>query len=315
MLYFQLFILLAQCFLVNSRIHTKEEGAVMSGAIKSKELILPVYGYTDYAKYLYDYYQNRKSSSRGYSYRIFARDAGFASPNILKLVIDGQRKIGTGSVDKFIRGLGLNGAMADYFRILVRLKDVKMLEENKKLLQELTRLTPHQKRRFLNPESVEFLSHWLYPVLREMVELKSFSDDPHWIARRLVGRATLSEISKALHFLKKNGFVSKDDKGSYRVHDAMVLSSDEVKSLAVRQFHQVTLQQSGDMLEDLDIHEREFGSLIFKLPDHAMSELKQKLKSFRHDLHTWALEQESNEITQVVQVNFQMYPQMRKAKL
>ncbi|MFW7380959.1 MAG: TIGR02147 family protein [Oligoflexus sp.] len=286
----------------------------MSDSDKSRDTKLSIYGYTDYSKYLLDYYEQRKTSHRGYSYRIFSRDAGFSSPNILKLVIDGQRKIGPASVDKFIQGLGLSGPMAEYFRVLVQLKDAKHVEDKKRLLQVLTRLTPHQKRRFLNPESIEFLSHWLYPVLREMVELRSFSDDPHWIARRLVGRTTVAEISKALNFLKKHGFVRKGGDGLYHVQDAMVLSSDEVKSLAVRQFHQVILQQSKEMLEDLDMQDREYGSLIIKLPDHALDELKQKLKSFRSELHRWALEQEDLERSQVVQVNFQMYPQMRRAK-
>lgn len=281
---------------------------------KRSDTVLSVYGYTDYTKYLRDFYKSRKSGRRGYSYRMFSRDAGFASPNILKLVMEGQRKIGKASIEKFIKGLGLQGTMAEYFRTLVQLQHAASVEEKRQLMQVLIRLTPHHKKRFLNPASLEYLSHWIYPVLREMVGLQSFSDDPHWIARRLIGRVSVAEISKALQFLKKNGFIVKGEDGLYRLQDAMVLSSDEVRSLAVRQFHQVILQQSREMLEDLDMTEREFGSLIIKLPEQSLDELKHKLKAFRKELHAWALEQQADTINQIVQINFQMYPQMRKAR-
>jgi len=42
---------------------------------------LSVYGYTDYRAYLRNFYDMRKESERGYSYRAFSKAAGFSSPN------------------------------------------------------------------------------------------------------------------------------------------------------------------------------------------------------------------------------------------
>jgi hypothetical protein len=49
------------------------------------------------------------------------------------------------------------------------------------------------------------------------------------------------------------------------------------------------------------------------MPEHRLDELKQRLKSFRSELHEWAVqaaEQDPGEL--VIQVNFQMYPQTKK---
>ena len=89
-----------------------------------------------------------------------------------------------------------------------------------------------------------------------------------------------------------------------------------MKSFAIRQYHRAILGQAQDALEDLDLSEREFGALIVSLPEGAITELKGKLKTFRKEVHEWALKQShsiQDREAQVVQFNFQMFPQSRKA--
>ena len=280
--------------------------------MSESDKILAIYGYTDYRAYLRDFYAFRKDGQRGYSYRAFSKSAGFTSPNFLKLVIDGERNIGPEALPKFLKALGLKGPMAEYFTALVRLNQAKSDDEKEACLQVLQKLTPQAKRRDLNVESQRYMSHWLYPVIREMVSLKDFRDDPYWIARRLNGRATTSEIGQALQFLMKEGFIERVD-GRFVAKDNMVLSSDEIRSLAIRQYHRQMLEQAKESLESLPLEEREFGALTFVLPEAALEELKYKMKLFRRELHTWAMQvsaERDGEI--VVQVNAQMYPHTKK---
>ena len=280
---------------------------------KDSTKVLSIFGHTDYRAYLKAYYQFRKDGQRGYSFRMFSKMGGFASPNILKLVIDGERNLSPESVEKFIQALSLAGAMADYFRALVRMNQAKTDAEKTRNYEELIRLIPHAKRRDLNPDTVEYLSHWLYPVLREMVLIAGFEDDPYWIARRLTGRATVKEITQAMQFLVAKGFITKCDDGTYSAKDNMVLSSDEVRSLAICRYHRGMLEQAKESLEDLPMEEREFGALTFLLPQQNVDELKYKIKQFRKDLHTWAMQAGSDAASDsVVQVNFQMYPQTKR---
>ena len=175
-------------------------------------------------------------------------------------------------------------------------------------------LIPASKRRDLNTNEHDYLSHWLCPVIREMVTLPNFKDDPYWISRRINGQVKVSEIQNVLNFLKDEGFVKKTDDG-YEAVDNMVFSSDEVISLAIRNYHREMLGQAKHSLESLAIDEREFGAIIFSLPDSAMGELKRRIKKFRDEVHEWAC----NSIVEkpgdrVMQLNIQMYPHTKKVE-
>ncbi len=271
-----------------------------------------IYGYTNYRLFLADFYQFRKQSKRGYSFRQFSQAAGFSAPNVLKLVIDGQRNISGPSLEKFIQALSLSAGPAEYFRCLVQMNQADSDEERSAFYEKLRRLTPSSRRYELESDAVEYLSHWIYPILREMALLDGFRDDPYWIQRRLTGRIELKEIVSALNFLKKKGFIYKREDGQFEVKDDIIISSDEVKSLAVRTFHRRVLERAIEALEDLPIDQREYGALIFQLPEHAMPELKSKLKNFRKELHQWALEQgHPDKDKAVVQLNLQMFPQTK----
>jgi uncharacterized protein (TIGR02147 family) len=279
----------------------------------TRDATLSIYGYTDYRAYLGDFYEFKKQSSRGYSYRSFSKAAEFASPNYLKLVIDGQRNISPEAIEKFIKALRLSGPMAEYFRALVKMNQAKSDEEKEQWFLELKKLTPHAKKRLLNLEEHQYLSHWLYPVLREMIELDGFNDDPYWIARRIQGKATVQEITAALQFLLVEGFITKDTSGKYAAKDNMVITSDEIKNLAIRNYHRQMLAQAKDTLETLAMEEREFGALTIALPEHAVEELKFRLKTFRQETHQWAMQAAEKAAHDVVmQINFQMYPHTRR---
>ncbi len=273
-----------------------------------------IFNYNNYRMFLADYYHFKKKSSSSFSYRQFSKKCGFKSPNFLKLVIDGQRNLSIDSIEKFVITLKLQTNEAEFFRTLVQFNQEKRDSEKQVLFKKLQSLAPYQNKRNIDVASFEYLSHWLYPVLREMVLLPDFRDDPYWIARRLSGRTSCKEIQHCLQFLIRHGFIIKNQQGQYECAERIVTSSDEVKSLAIREYHRKALRQGCEMIEDLDLLEREFGALIFSLPTEKIEELKKRLKNFRHEIHQWAIEQESKDDLQVVQFNLQMFPQTKRAK-
>ena len=277
-----------------------------------KDQVLPIFGYTDFRAYLRDYYEFRKNGARGYSYRAFSKAAGFSAPNTLKLVMEGERNIGQAALPQFIKGLSLDGTMAAYFATLVRMNQSKSDAEKETCFAMLRELTPQAKRRDLHGDEHTYLSHWIYPVLREMVSLSDFREDPYWISRRFVGAASVSDVSQALKFLIEAGFLKRED-GRLLAVDNMVFSSDEMRSLAIRNYHRQMLDLAKHALEALDLNEREYGAVTVVLPEAAIPALKQRIKDFRRDLHSWAAHTiEGTDAEAVVQVNVQMYPVTRK---
>jgi len=199
--------------------------------------------------------------------------------------------------------------MAGYFRDLVLMNQAKSDEEKKTHFEAMKRWIPQAKRRELEPSAAKYLSHWLYPVVREMSLLPGFNGDPHWLVRRLNHSAGVAEVKEALSFLRDEGFLGQDASGQYTATDNLVISSDEVRSLAVRDYHRQMLDCARSALESVPIEEREFGALTTILPKAAIPELKHRLKEFRKELHAWAIQVADSEPgDSVVQLNFQMFP-------
>lgn len=274
---------------------------------------LSVYGYTNYRVYLRDFYQFRKESTRGYSFRAFSKAAGLSSPNYLKLVINGDRNISGPMTEKFIKALSLKAHQAEYFRALVQLNQARTDEAKQDHLKTLEKLTPNSKRDLLETDGLKYLSHWLYPVIREMTLLPDFSEDPHWISRRLQHPVPMQEIVKAVSFLKAEGYIAQRDDGTWDTPTDMVISSDEIKSLAIRNYHRTQAGLISHVMDAVDVHDRELGALTLILPESAMEELKFKLKAFRQDIHKWAVHSLKDETCDtVIQLNFQMFPHTKK---
>lgn len=281
---------------------------------------LSIYGYTDFRSYLSDFYAYRKQLPGGYSYRMFSRDAGFSSPNILKLVIEGKRNIGEKSFQSFINALKLEPKMGEYFVCLVRLNQSKTDSEKEIHFQKLRLLTPHSRKRKLSGEAYDYLNHWLNPLIREMVSLEGFCADPYWISRRIYKHVSTDEISKSLQFLIRENYIAQNDQGNFISNEMMVLSSDEIRSLSIRNYHRGMLELAKEMIQILDLDQREYGALTVRLPRNKMQELKDKLKAFRQDIHLWSIEQTKPENVQskslksdpdldvIIQLNMQMFP-------
>ncbi|NRA66262.1 MAG: TIGR02147 family protein [Pseudobacteriovorax sp.] len=275
---------------------------------------LDIFQYQDFRLYLADYYAKQKAESAGFSYRQFSKRCGFSSPNFLKLVIDGKRNLSAESISIFIRVIGLNAKEGMFFRSLVEFCQEKDDQRKADLLQVMAKLRPFADERSIDDDSVQYMSHWLYPVIREMAERPDFCDDPYWISRRLNGRTSVRDIRTVLDFLFKAKFIVKSEDGSFSCQDKIVISSDEVKNLALRQYYRTILDQGKDMLSDLALEEREFGSLILTMPVTRLADFKQRLKEFRRSIHKWALDavvDEAEAPAQVVQFNFQMFPQTK----
>jgi len=79
----------------------------------------PLVVYKDYRLFLRDFYREKKKFHYCYSFRLFSRVAGFASPNFLKLVMDGRRNISRDSIPKFGKALKLTPTEIEYFEHLV----------------------------------------------------------------------------------------------------------------------------------------------------------------------------------------------------
>lgn len=276
-----------------------------------------VYEYTDYRQYLRDYYENQKRSAPGFSYRSFASMANLASPNYLKLVIDGDRRVTDRNLPAFVRGLKLNKTEADYFKNLVMYQESRDIDAKQSFLTEALRIRvrqsmhPHE----IDHARVEILKSWHHWVIREMVLLDDFNDDPTWIASRLKNKITPKQASESLELLKRLKFIVQEN-GRYRIGESMVTTTDEISSLLIQQLHRQFIELGLDSLFNDSGHLREAGSLTIALPASKVPDLKRAIKEFRRELNkSFTAENGNDEVYHLVINLFPLTAQTAKKEI
>src|SRR3989339_1826407 len=97
-----------------------------------QKISISVFHYTDFRRYLTDFYENEKKANPSFSYRAFAQRAGINSSGLYMDVASGRRPLNTGQILKFAKALGLNRKEEEYFENAVHFGQASGLEEKKR---------------------------------------------------------------------------------------------------------------------------------------------------------------------------------------
>jgi uncharacterized protein (TIGR02147 family) len=264
-----------------------------------------VFLYTNYRVYLKDYYDYRKQISAVFSHRFFAAKAGLASPNYLKLVMDGTRNLSTKSLQRFVSGLALNGKRAEYFENLVHFNQAKALDQRNHFYEKLLKVRNRAGLNLLDEGQFELFTNWRNLVLREMVGLKGFKRHPKWIADQMHGAITAKEAEDSLEKLTRLGLLRKTANG-YRQVDVNISTHDEVRSLLIKNYHRQMLNLAADAMDRLPATQRDISTVTIPIRKADFAKVKEHLQLMRKELLNLAAEADQGEA--VVQINLQLFP-------
>jgi uncharacterized protein (TIGR02147 family) len=271
-----------------------------------RSLQVSVFEYLDYREFLRAAYENLKERQRGFSYRWFSRRAGMASPNFLKLVIDGKRNLGADSAERFARALGLTDQETGFFRELVGFNQAPTAAEKNRHFDRIGEYRHHREVRALERRAFEYLSRWYYPAVRELVTCRGFREDPEWIARRLTPPISPTEARRALDLLLELGLIERAEDGGLRQADPLLSTGPEVRSLAVGNFHRQMMERASAAIDLVSPERRDISGVTVSLSPEAFQMFKEKIIALRAEL--LELSAEEKRPTRVVQFNFQAFP-------
>lgn len=168
-----------------------------------------VRAYTDFRRFLRDFYTVQKAQTSRFSFRAFSRAAGFSSPNFILLVMEGKKNLTGESAGRLAQAMGLSGDEAAHFLDLVRFGQAKDVETRGRALESLETRQRNEAATLLQEGDAAYLAHWYLPVIRELAALPDFSEEPAWIARRLGFPVPAKDIRAALEFLERKGYLAR----------------------------------------------------------------------------------------------------------
>lgn len=269
-----------------------------------------IFDYLDYRAFLRDMFLFRKHQAARYSYRFLARKAGFKSPNFLKLVSEGQRNLGLGSIRKVARGFDLKAAEEEYFECLVRMNQAENHEEKDRFYRKMMSVKGVRNGGKLDRASYEYFSTWYIPVVRELLMLGDRRRTPEEVAPLLRPAITPAEARRAVDRLEALGLIRKDDRGRWTPSEKNLTTGPEIRSLVVANYHREMIRLAAESLERFPARERDVTALVLSVRADRMDEIKQKTAEFRNALLELATGEEDPD--QVVQVNIQVFPLTQK---
>lgn len=267
--------------------------------------MINLFGYLDYRKYLKELYEEKKKTTQYFSFRYFAKAAGFASPNYLKLVMDGKRNLSQEGIRKFCKGLKLNKVEQDFFENLVHMNQSKTDEEKNFYYQRMSSSKKYIETKRLEKDQYEYFSKWYYVAVRELVALPDFKEEPEWISAKLGHQITPKEAAHAVDLLIKLNLLKHDESGKLVQVDSSITTGPEVESLAVANFHREMLKKAAESIEKTDPELRDISSLTIPVSEETLKEVKKKIQAFRRELHAFLAEQKQYDA--VYQFNFQLF--------
>ena len=260
--------------------------------------------YTDYRKFIQDYYDERKRSS-AFSWHAFAQKAGFSSDVYLKYVCEGKKNLSVGSAGSVANAMGLVGFEYDYFVLTVSYAHAKNDEAKRAAFEERCALANAHKMRVLGSEEFDYFKSWKNSVIRELAPHMPGAK-PLEMARACKQKISAAEVSETLDFLVKAKLLKKDKSGNYHQTDkAIKMASADAVSVAARelqrQMGEFAIQSLG-----LPLSERVMSGYTLGLTDRAYERIKKEMEDFYR--RVVAIATEEDETDRVYRLNLQLFP-------
>jgi uncharacterized protein (TIGR02147 family) len=268
---------------------------------------IDIFKFLNYRKYLDKYYKVRKP--HGFSYRTFSRRAGIASPNYLKLVIQGKRNLTPYMAERFAEACKLKGESAEYFVHLVTFNQAKTLTERDDAFSKLKRYRRYRSAQRLELAHAAYFSTWYLPAIREIAARDDFCEDPKWIAEQLWPSIKPSQASIALDTLLKLGLLERNEKGHIVQGNPILSTGPETHNMHVANYHRAMMSRASESIDEIPASQRDITSLIFCLNKNGVREIKERIREFRHQIIERA--EGEQEPYQVLQLNIQLFPLSR----
>jgi uncharacterized protein (TIGR02147 family) len=268
----------------------------------------PIVEYTDFRKYMRDFYEDRKLRS-AFSWREFSKNAGFSSPSYMKVVCDGKSKLSRIGVERTGAAMGLTGFEMDYFRAMVKFGQAETEEKKKAAYEEMLSIAKTYNVRTLEGDLFQYYDSWRNPVLRELAPIMPGAT-PGEMAKMCYPEVSAAEVRDSLDFLTKSGLLKREN-GNFVQSETSVKGSTDATRLALRGMHREMSKLATPALE-LPKEIRNFSGVTMGLSRESFGKIEKVLNECRRQIIDIAAEEKN--IEQVYRLNLQLFPLTKNVK-
>lgn len=269
----------------------------------------PIVEYSDFRKYMLDFYEERKRCS-AFSWREFSKIAGFTSSSYMKVVCDGKSKLSRIGVERTGAAMGLVGFEMEYFRAMVEYGQVESEEKKIAAYNNMLAIAKVHKVRVLEGDLFKFYETWQNPVVRELAPQMPGAT-PGEMAKKFYADVSAAEVRESLDFLTKSGLLKKTEDENFLQTESSITGTPDATRLALRGMHRQMSKLATPALE-LPVNERNFTGVTMGVSRELYGRIVKELDECLRRIV--ALASEEKNIKQVYRLNLQLFPLTKNIK-
>jgi uncharacterized protein (TIGR02147 family) len=254
-----------------------------------------------------------------YSYIEFAVDIGFSQTNVVFLMIRGKRPITLKSAERMASNIPLSAKETRYLLLLAEYENTRLAHEREHSFATLVELRRTFQASPISKAQLQFFTAWYHSVVRELVALPNFEEDPQWIAKQTKPPIRPKQAAESLKLLEELKLIQKNpDTGKLEQTKEHIGTGDDVESLSVVRYHQQMIELGKQSITTITEDERDVSALQIAADDALFEKIKHEVRAFRkHLLALAANHKQAKEAAQhehIVQLNMQLFPVSEKRR-
>jgi uncharacterized protein (TIGR02147 family) len=273
---------------------------------RKKAYQLPdIFSYLSYAEWLSAAFVALQAQDSAITHRSFSQACGYRSSGAMALVMGGRRRLSSDGAQRIADALRLTNAEREHLLLMIGFEQAEDFEVRASLLEKMSAARRFSERWSGTLHAYRFYSHWSLPVLRELVALPDFQEDPAWVQRRVHGKLSRKEIREALDLLEQDGYLERGEDGRLRQTRAIIATTSELQSDVLKQHQREMMTLAGEALDSQPRERRDMRVMTVAISHNQAAKIKARLTLLQKEL--LAIVEEDEPIEEVYQLNVQWF--------
>lgn len=254
----------------------------------SQPTLPSVFEYSDYRRFLADWFEARRRTESGFSLRAFALKAGLPLSNssFFSKVIAGKRNLTLDLQFRIAKALKLNPAEIKHFGLMVQMDQSKDPEGKRHLQAELAGHAK-SKARILGGEAQEYYAKWQNASVRAFFGLDQKEKNPASIGRKVFPPLPAGKVEEAIRLLLSLGLISKTANG-YALRDRNIAVDHETKDSVGRLRIQDMLALAAEVFPEVPAADRDYSAMTISVSKQGYQSIKDRIRAFRDEVKSLA---------------------------
>ena len=263
----------------------------------------PLIGQLDYREWLRKVYEQRKAQDAFFSYRFLADKVGMDHSLLIK-VMQGERHLADGSLDRWAEYLKLEKREGEYFRTLVKFCKTRSSRERTQSLDRLLTLQGTRSQQ-LETDQRDYFRDWRPVALRGLVGLEGRLS-PDEAGARLDPPMTGEDARQTLALLERLRLVRVEDDGRWVLSDDFIEAGPQIDPQIIRDHQKQMLHLAAESIDRHPPQHRQVSSATITLGLSDLPEARERIRALRDSL--LRLASESRSADQVFQFQTVLFP-------